>query len=510
MKNARPADVCLVLEGTYPYVAGGVSMWTHHLILAQAHLSFELVCLVPEASELKPRYEVPPNVNAITNVRVGSLPAGDRHPGGLKEICHRLEEPLLRLENGGGLAEVSAILDKLRSFSSRLGRRSLLNSPEAWELVLRMYNATHPESPFLDYFWSWRAILGGIYSMLLAPLPPARVYHAISTGYAGLYAARAHLETGRPVLLTEHGIYTNERRIEIAMADWLYQPTESGLTLEQSPRDLRLMWFHACAAYSRACYQAACRIVTLHSGNQSFQLADGAPAEKLAIIPNGIDYGRFAALVDRREEHPPAIALIGRVVPIKDVKTFIRAAAVVRELVPEVHAFVLGPADEDPPYLDECRALVSYLGLENCVEFTGPVSLPDYLPRLDALVLTSISEAQPLVILEAGAAGVPSVATDVGACREMIYGSPQEDPPLGVGGEVTPLANPTATAHAVARLLLDRDYWERASRAIRERVRLQYNKPALDRSYRELYEHWCAAPDYRALEAMSILGKDAA
>lgn len=490
------ADVCLILEGTYPYVAGGVSQWTHQLLQAQRHLSFELICLVPEKAELTRRYEVPSNVKGITTVRVGALPAGNQRIPRLQAILERLEAPLLRLHTGGGLDDLASVLREIEPFGASLGRTALLNSPEAWKLILRMYHAGHPESPFLDYFWSWRAILGGIYSMLLAPLPPARVYHALSTGYAGLYAARAHLETGRPALLTEHGIYTNERRIEIAMADWLYNP-ENGLTLEKSPRDLRIMWFEAFAAYSRACYQAAARIITLHSGNQYFQLADGAPPEKLFIIPNGIDYARFSVSAEKRTQHPPTMALIGRVVPIKDVKTFIRAASIVREIVPDIEALVLGPADEDPQYLEECRALVAYLGIEKCVRFTGPVSVADYLPRIDVLVLTSISEAQPLVILEAGAAGVPSVATDVGACREMIYGRPEEQPPLGAGGEATPLANPTATARAVAQLLAGRDYWAQASHAIRERVKLYYDKPALDSAYAELYAHWCAMPDQR-------------
>jgi glycosyltransferase involved in cell wall biosynthesis len=155
-----------------------------------------------------------------------------------------------------------------------------------------------------------------------------------------------------------------------------------------------------------------------------------------------------------------------------------------------VECLVLGPTDEDPHYFAECQALVSHLGLQGCFTFAGRVSITDYLPRLDAVVLTSISEAQPLVILEAGAAGVPSVVSDVGACREMIYGDRREREALGAAGEVTPLANPTATAQALARLLTDRAYWERASRAIRQRVRQYYNKPALDLAYRDLYAHW--------------------
>src|SRR3546814_18617729 len=87
---------------------------------------------------------------------------------------------------------------------------------------------------------------------------------------------------------------------------------------------------------------------------------------------------------------------------------------------------ILGPFDEDPGYCQECRDLVAMLGLGETVKFMGQVKLDDWLGRIDAIVLTSISEAQPLVILEAGAAGVPTVATDVGACREMILGPPDE------------------------------------------------------------------------------------
>ncbi|MBV9507865.1 MAG: GT4 family glycosyltransferase PelF [Acidobacteriia bacterium] len=494
MNFSGTSDICLILEGTYPYVAGGVSSWAHQLILAQSHLSFELVCLMPEKADLTLRYPLPPNVVRVTNIPVGVLPAGEARLRGTRGLMERLERPLLALQSGGGLAELIAILQEFRPIRSKLGRRVLLNSPEAWELTLRMYEKTQAESAFLDYFWSWRTIFGGLYSMLLCELPQARVYHALSTGYAGLFASRAHLETGRPVLLTEHGIYTNERRIEIAMADWLYQPPETALNIEKSPRDLRPMWFDAFRAYSRACYQASSRIITLYSGNQQFQLADGAPPEKLQIIPNGIDCWRFSNLSAARSSHPPTIALIGRVVPIKDIKTFIRATAILREILPELQSLVLGPADEDPSYLAECKVLVNHLGLEGCLKFVGPVSVPDHLPQLDVVVLTSISEAQPLVILEAGAAGVPCVATDVGACREMIYGAPGENPCLGAGGEVTPLANPTATAHALARLLLDPGYWESASRTLQERVRRYYDRAALDRSYRDLYEYWRAAP----------------
>ena len=66
--------------------------------------------------------------------------------------------------------------------------------------------------------------------------------------------------------------------------------------------------------------------------------------------------------------------------------------------------------------------------------------------QLDVVVLTSLSEGQPLVILEAYAAGLPVVATYVGACRELIEGGDEADRALGPSGIVTRVANPAETA----------------------------------------------------------------
>jgi len=494
VKRGEPADVCLVLEGTYPYVAGGVSGWTHDLVTNLPHLRFHLLALVPPDADLEPRYELPANVCGLTVVTLQALEEGSsRLPRG-REFFAAVESSLETLLAGGGLdafARLDALFEPRRA---RLGRELLLNSRSAWQMLLDMYRGRFAESSFLDYFWSWRALMGGLFSALLGPLPPARVYHTVSTGYAGLYAARASLATGRPCLVTEHGIYTNERRIEIAMADWLYELPTLGLSVERTEVDLKDFWMDAFAAYSLVCYQAASRIITLYEGNQRFQIEDGADPERLRVVPNGIDFARYSAIRRGADPHPPTIALIGRVVPIKDVKTFVRACARLRETVPDLRALVMGPTDEDPDYFDDCKALIAHSGLESCIEFTGRVRLDDHLGRVDVIVLTSISEAQPLVLLEAGAAGIPSVATDVGSCREIILGRGDESPPLGAGGAVTMLADPEATALACERLLTDADWYRRCSEAIRERVRRYYQDRDVVRIYDAIYREHAALP----------------
>ncbi|MCG5242532.1 GT4 family glycosyltransferase PelF [Azospirillum doebereinerae] len=492
--HAPSADVCLLMEGSYPYVAGGVSTWTHDLIKAHADLTFHVVALVADRSARTLAYELPPNVTGVTHVYLQDPNPGRRWMPGTGRFLAALESPLRRLQQGGGLEEVAEIARLIAAKKGWVGRHILLNSEESFEMVVRMCRSALPDASFLEYFWGTRALMSGLFATMLAPMPACKVYHAISTGYAGLFAARAKLENGRPALLTEHGIYTNERRIEILMAEWLFEGADTSLALDKKKRDLRDLWLDTFASYSKACYDACDRIFTLYGGNQEFQRRQGADPAKLMVVPNGIDYAGYSKVVRDTADRPPTIALIGRVVPIKDVKTYIRAAGILREDIPDVKAMILGPLEEDSGYVEECRTIVKHLGLEDTVIFAGRVKLTDWLGRVDAIALTSVSEAQPLVILEAGASGVPTVATDVGSCSELLLGRPDEIPPLGPGGAVTPLASPLKTAQELRALLLDRPWRDRCAAAIAKRVARYYDKVEIDRIYRAIYDEHIAMP----------------
>lgn len=480
------ADICLILEGTYPFVRGGVAAWTHEMITRQDHLRFHIVSLLPRDENPDQQYAFPANVVGHTVIRMQQLKTGAavsaRELARMKEA---LREPLEALTTG------VAHLDHYRAIIETLGRHpeggeAVLNSEEMWGLLTEMYEDAFPESSLLDYFWSWRALVSGVYSLLAAPLPEAKVYHALSTGYAGMMLARAKIETGRPCLLTEHGIYTNERRIEVALADWLTETASRTLTIDRTRLSLRDFWIDSFANYSRIAYEASDSIITLFAGNQTAQIEDGADPARMRIIPNGVDLERFASIQKRSHERP-TVALIGRVVPIKDVKTFLRSVASLRDMLPDVRALVLGPTDEDPAYVDECQSMMDHLALRDHVTFAGQVRIDDYLPEIDVLVLSSLSEAQPLVLLEGGACGIPAVATDVGACREIVMGREDESPRLGAGGSVVPLASPQALADAMFKLLTDQTLYRQSASVIRRRVSTYYNKRDQINAYRELY-----------------------
>ena len=486
-RSDKIADVCLILEGTYPYVKGGVSTWTHELIKMQDHLTFALVSLVSPNAPTEILYELPPNVISLQTIYLQKLPKGaNLTPHEEKVILGKLEPSLRKLQSEASLEDIRGIIDVLAHDGNTLGEKTLMQSSAVWDLLLNMYNTTMPKTSFLDYFWSWRSLFGGLFSVLLAKLPQAKVYHALCTGYAGLLLARARLETGMPCLITEHGIYTNERRIEIASADWIDDPHGFNLavTSEKTERDLKDLWIDTFGNYSRFCYEAASDIITLYEGNQEFQRMDGADPAKMRVVPNGIDYDMFSAV--ERDQHAPTVALIGRVVPIKDIKTYIKAVHILKQTIPTIRAFMLGPYEEDPLYADECRSLVEHLHLQDTLIFTGSVDIRKYLGQIDVIVLTS------MVILEAGAAGIPTVATDVGACSEMIMGMSREEPKLGQGGAVVGVGNPQAVATAMIKLLGDKKHYDACSKAIRERVRTLYRKADQRAAYADTYRRLMA------------------
>ena len=483
------ADVCLIVEGCYPYVPGGVSTWVDWLIKGNPHLTFTVVAIVADAAPRDLRFQMPANVVHFANLSLGTpVPSlGWRDGDTPAAVEDALADTLASLVNGGGLKALRCLVRLVNDPDNHLSLQALMASQLSWRLTCATYERLMPHASFLHFFWAWRALFGGLFAIMAAPLPKARAYHTISTGYAGLLAARASIETDAPVLITEHGIYTNERRVEILMAEWIRDTVDKGISLRDTRVDLRDVWIKTFEAHACVCYQACCRIITLYEDNQRLQRALGADEDRLAVIPNGIDVARFEHVAVASDEAPPTVALIGRVVPIKDVKSFVDAVAIIRETVPGLRALVLGPTEEDPVYFEECCLRVAEHGLEDTVTFTGPVNIAEYMSQIHVMALTSLSEAQPLVILEAGAAGIPSVATDVGACREMIEGRTDEMPRLGLGGEVTRLVDPRQTAEAVAGLLRDGARRRACGEAMRARVRRYYSSSEALAAYARTY-----------------------
>jgi glycosyltransferase involved in cell wall biosynthesis len=325
-------------------------------------------------------------------------------------------------------------------------------------------------------------------SKIVETLIPVKCYHTISTGYAGFLGALLKRRYQRPLILSEHGIYTKERRIDLYAAQWI---ADNRNVLQRDPTEagyFRQAWIRFFEALGRMCYDASDQIIALYEANRLRQVQDGAQDNRTFNIPNGIDVVKFGELRALRPAQTPKVCcLIGRVVPIKDIKTYIRAMRIVATRLPEAEAWIAGPEDESPAYADECHALVKGLGLESNVKFLGFQKLTDILPKVGLVVLSSISEALPLVLLEGYAAGVPGVSTDVGSCRQLIYGLTEPDKELGASGAVVGIADPQALAEAIIDYFTNDARWQAASEAGVKRVNQYYTHPLMFARYGEVY-----------------------
>jgi glycosyltransferase involved in cell wall biosynthesis len=497
----READAALLLEGTYPYVPGGVSSWVHDILRGLPEQTFALYHLGAQRGAYGARrYEVPPNVTGMSEHYMQE-PAltSDQRATLQTELARRLRRARASQRSGSRLLEAirrihldDRVDDELLAdlTTPDLEVEDLLHGDAAFEVITELYRAIGGGAPFVDFFWHFRAAHVPLIRMLRSEVPAARVYHSVSTGYAGLVAAIASKRTGRPLLLTEHGIYARERDMELARATWIREPELDPRVPVEATSPLRKLWSRFFRKLSRIAYHQSARIVTLSEINRKKQLADGADAARTEIVANGVDVDHLAqqigAPVARAAGEPVRIGFVGRVVPIKDVISFIKACDIaLRDVRLDIR--VIGPEGEDAAYAARCRELVGALGREQEIQFVGPKRLGEIYGRVDVVVLTSFSEGQPLVILEAHAVGVPCIATDVGACREMLEGRDAADRALGPSGIVTTVGAPEQTAAAMVRLARDHELRRRMGAAGRARVLASYTKTQMLEAYRALY-----------------------
>lgn len=497
LPRADSADICLLLEGTFPYVSGGVSSWVNQIIRGFPEYRFAC-CFVGSRPEDygEMKYTLPDNVVHLEvhylhkegNREEQGAFNGDRAAFGKVEEFHRMISTAKVSDNRNRL--FGELVDQLGD-GQALSEEAFLHSRASWDLIAEQYRRRSRDPSFVDYFWTVRTMHAPIWVLkrIAENLIPARMYHTISTGYAGFLGAMLKRQTGRPLLLSEHGIYTKERRIDLFQSEWI---TDNRSMLEKNNTEMayfREKWIRFFQELGRECYQASDRIVALYEQNRQRQVEDGAPPERTENIPNGINLAAMREVrACRGEEIPPVACLIGRVVPIKDVKTFLRAMRTLVNLMPEAQGWIAGPEDEDPEYAAECRALIHSLQLDDHVSFLGFQKIADLLPKVGVIVLSSISEALPLVLLEGFAAGVPAVSTDVGSCRQLIEGLDDDDRALGSAGEVVGIANPEALGRAVAGLLSDPERWHAAQQAGIRRVEAYYTQERMFGSYRSLYQ----------------------
>lgn len=467
----------MILEGCYPYVRGGVSSWMHSLITSNPQHDYVLWLIGAKAEDRGNfKYELPDNVKEIHEVflddalrlqatRKDRFRFSRREVEALRQLvlCQNPDwEVLFRLYN-----------DK------RVGAVSFLMSEAFLNILLDICETEYPHVSFADFFHSIRSMFLPTLYLLGQPVPKADIYHATATGYGGVLAALGAWKTKRPYILTEHGIYTREREEEILRAKWI------------SPY-FKQQWINMFYMLSHCSYDRADCVTSLFQRYADIQSELGCDPKKQKVIGNGIRIERFAKVPPKTPDGFIDITAVVRIHPIKDIKTMIHAFFALKQHVPNTRLHILGDTD-DEEYERECRALIEQLQIAD-IDMPGNVDVLHYLARTDFTILTSISEGQPLAVLESLAAGRPCVTTDVGCCRELLEGG--ADDAFGKAGVVVPPMHSQAIANAMELLATRPDLRAEMAEAGRRRVEAAYvHEDMVDnynRNYEEVLGRWQA------------------
>ncbi len=228
------------------------------------------------------------------------------------------------------------------------------------------------------------------------------------------------------------------------------------------------------------------RVLVLGQGEQG-AYRRFVPEQDVTALPNGIDVRPFAGVptVQSMPDAPLRLVYIGRIAREKGLYETLQGMRLAQELGVDTRIAIAGAGSEEP----RLRRYAQALGIASRVCFVGPVFGTDKVKLLagaDAMLLASYAEGLPYALLESMAAGVPVIATPVGAIPDVVSD--------GIHGFLVPPRDGKAIAEALAVMAGDRERLSWMSRACRRRIRAAFS---IERLAQELsivhYARACAA-----------------
>ena len=245
----------------------------------------------------------------------------------------------------------------------------------------------------------------------------------------------------------------------------------------------------------RGCEAADAVLVLSHQAEAALRPYFGAA--RMTVVPNGV-----AAVPERPSRstapgHACRFLFLGALTAVKGLAELIEAAAQLQAAGVPFELTIAGPANA--PRAEQWELAVRARGLQRLVRFVGPV-LADAKAKLfadaDCLVLPSHHEELPMTVLEAAAAGLAVIATNVGALPELMAANTASLPAPN-GGSLAPLVpsrDAAALAREMQRLARDPQLRQQIGWHLRERVRAAYSLDVTAARLADVYRRILAPP----------------
>jgi glycosyltransferase involved in cell wall biosynthesis len=303
----------------------------------------------------------------------------------------------------------------------------------------------------------------------LRPLshPPvqADIAHAVANGLGVLPALAAKWRYDVPIIVTEHGVYLREQYMQNRNGPYRWP--------------VKAFYLGFMRRLCALAYNEATTITPGNVYNRRWEERLGADPVRIRTVYNGVDPANFPALDG--EPETPTISWVGRVDPIKDLETLLRAFALVRQEMPEARLRMFGSAPKGrESYLQRCQALAVDLGVDKAATFEGRVEdIRDAYDAGNIVALSSVSEGFPYSLIEAMTCGRACVATDVGGVTEAV----------GDTGLVVPPRSPAPLAEACLALLRNGEARRRLGAAARNRALENFTVDTAINTFDEIYSY---------------------
>jgi glycosyltransferase involved in cell wall biosynthesis len=443
----------MITEGTYPYAFGGVSVWCDQLIRGMPGYDFQLLGLVGAGSE-PVVWELPANVTSLVSVPLwGPPPAWSRaaRRGRLPaRLLAQLIESVLDASSETAQSRFGDVIRELFDYAQHRNLTAGLASEKAVRMLSQAWQDRRSDSgqpvPNLHDAVTAMQLLEHSLRPLSHPPVEANVVHVATNGLGVLPALTAKWKHGTPAIVSEHGIYLREQYLNSRRLPYRW-PVKA----------LYLGFMRQLCALA---YREAQTITPCNIYNRRWEERLGADPSHIRTVYNGVDPANFPMLDGEPGE--PVISWAGRVDPIKDLETLLRAFSLVHKEMPEARLRLFGsPPKGRESYLERCQALAAELGIAEAATFEGHldnVHLAYEAGRI--VVLSSVSEGFPYSLIEAMTCGRTCVATDVGGVTEAV----------GDTGLVVPPGSPQDMARACLTLLRDDERRHSLAAAARARA----------------------------------------